>query len=164
MPKMPLILLLALALGACDARTPDADAPANDALPANAIEDATGPEDDGRAALPPETPAVSPADSAIPAAFHGRWGMVPADCGPDASIAKGLMTVNGAMLRFYESVGRPVTIDTPAPDRLSGRFGFTGEGMEWSKDITLTLADNGNAIIRTESDPDTQYRYARCPA
>jgi hypothetical protein len=46
------------------------------------------------------TPTVT-TTSRIPPAFHGRWGLVPADCGPDTGAAKGLLTVTGDMLRFY---------------------------------------------------------------
>lgn len=107
---------------------------------------------------------VAPAPNTIPVAFHGRWGMVPADCGPDASIAKGLLTIDDAQLRFYESVGKPAVVTYPTPSRVEGRFAFTGEGMDWSKDMTLALEGSGDRLVRTEKDPVASYGYKRCPA
>lgn len=100
----------------------------------------------------------------IPQAFQGRWGLVAADCGPDKAAAKGLLTITGGMLRFYESVAKPANLSRPAPERLEGRFSFTGEGMEWSKDMSLGLRDNGATLVRTESDPVASYTYRRCAA
>lgn len=108
--------------------------------------------------------ATSAMDKVIPAAFHGRWGMVPGDCGPDAAIAKGLMVVDGSQLRFYESVGKPAVITNPTPSSIEGRFSFTGEGMEWSKDMVITLEGDGDKLVRVESDPKASYTYSRCPS
>lgn len=96
----------------------------------------------------------------IPLAFRGRWGLIPKDCGTDRAIAKGLMTVTGDMLRFYESVGKPVTVNAPTPASLNGNFAFTGEGMEWTKKITMKL--DGDTLTRTEDDPNASYTYKRC--
>lgn len=108
-----------------------------------------------------DTPAAGPA-SEIPPAFHGRWGLVPGDCGPDASAAKGLLTITGGMLRFYESVGKPARLSRTRPDQLEGRFDFSGEGMDWSKDLTLSL--EGDRLVRREHDPEASYTYSRCRA
>ncbi len=110
------------------------------------------------------TAAGSAADKVIPAAFQGRWGLVPGDCGPDASIAKGLMVVDGKQLRFYESVGKPAVVTNPVPNRMEGRFSFTGEGMDWSKDMVLTLEGDGDRLVRAEKEPKASYSYKRCPA
>ena len=64
--------------------------------------------------LPPSEEAGPPAadnatanDAAtanvIPAAFHGRWGMVPADCTSTRGDDKGLITVDANSIKFYES-------------------------------------------------------------
>lgn len=99
----------------------------------------------------------------IPQPFRGRWGMVAADCGPHKANAKGLLTIGSEILRFYESVGEPVTLERTAPDRVEGSFAFSGEGMEWTKRMTLTLGSNNETLVRTETDPDGSYTYTRCP-
>jgi hypothetical protein len=127
---------------------------------------------EGSETLPPASPgsgqdgsgSTTPAaiTNRIPPAFHGRWGLVPGDCGPDAGAAKGLLTITGDMLRFYESVGKPETLSLTGLGRLEGRFAFSGEGMDWSKALTLSL--EGNKLVRSEHDPEAAYTYTRCPA
>lgn len=107
--------------------------------------------------------APRPAANTIPADFHGRWGMVSGDCGADAGLAKGRLTIDGAQLRFYESVGTPAVVTYPTPNRMQGRFTFSGEGMEWGKDMVLTLQGDGDKLVRTEKDPVASYTYMRCP-
>lgn len=158
------ILVPVLALAACD-KAPKQQATLQNAKIAQesaalnqggaATQDAE-PGAPGGAAKPP-----SPADHNIPVALQGRWAMVPKDCGPDASIAKGLMTIDGKQLRFYESVAKPAVVNYPTPMRMEGRFSFTGEGMEWSKDMALSV--EGDKLIRTEKEPTASYSYARCP-
>lgn len=157
----------ALFLTACD-RTPEHREAVNNAAITDSTPDEAPPPATNNSFSPEDAAngvgAASPAETAIPAAFHGRWGMVPGDCGPDASIAKGLMVVDGAKLRFYESVGKPAVVTNPTPSSMQGRFSFSGEGMEWSKDMVLTLKGDGSILVRTESDPKASYSYNRCPA
>lgn len=159
MPRTAIALTAALLLASCK------DAPEHEAGLDNAAiafeeaqrtSTAQDPGAPGNEGTPP------PALSGIPAAFHGRWGLVAGDCGPDVSVAKGLLTITSDMLRFYESVGKPTRLSHPSPDRLEGRFSFSGEGMEWSKDLTLRV--DGAKLIRNEHDPSASYTYTRCPA
>ncbi len=103
----------------------------------------------------------------IPAQFRGRWGLVPADCGPDKGSAKGLLTIGSEILRFYESVAEPVTLDRTDDRAISGSFAFSGEGMEWTRAMTLTLGTDGETLVRTEAEteagPQGSYTYTRCP-
>jgi len=131
------------------------DAGSNSQSPPPAAANATG--------EPRATGAPRPSANAIPAAFHGRWALVAGDCGPDAGAAKGLLTISGGMLRFYESVGKPVIVTYPTPSRMEGRFSFSGEGMDWSKDMVLKLEGKGDTLIRSERDPAASYTYRRCP-
>ena len=111
---------------------------------------------------PYATAPMTAEDNAIPEAFHGRWGMVAGDCGPDASIAKGLVVITGRMLRFYESVGKPDVVRAPTPNRLEGRFSFSGEGESWEKDMVLEIKGDGGTLIRTEKKPTASFTYKKC--
>ena len=42
--------------------------------------------------------------AAIPATYHGRWGMVDNDCQPGRSDAKGLITIEDRTIKFYEAI------------------------------------------------------------
>ena len=97
---------------------------------------------------------------AIPAAFHGRWGMTPADCMPNRSDNKGLLVVSADGIRFYEALAKPAGELRFTPKSVSGSFAFTGEGQNWKRHEVLELQDH--KLVRTESDPMASYTYARC--
>src|SRR5688500_4994135 len=88
------IALLALALAAC--QQPNDDNIAIDESNAANAEIETLPPDE---TVTNDTTNVLNGNSsesgpvAIPAAFHGRWGMVPADCTSTKGDAKGLITI-----------------------------------------------------------------------
>lgn len=137
-------LAAALALAACN--------------PAPSETDPAGEE----AAAQPQPAAPSPAASApvqqapsltIPAAFHGRWGMVTADCDPARDDAKGLVTISAGEIEYYESVARPARLSESSADRLKGVFAFTGEGMEWKREMTLSLS--GDSLTLDDVGEDT---------
>ena len=108
-----------------------------------------------------------PAHIAIPTAFHGRWGMVPADCTSTQGDAKGLLTITSEMMQFYESRGTPGSIAEQSPTRLVADFDFVGEGMTWQRRMVLDMQDDGRSLVRREYGADAApgaFRYARCDA
>lgn len=113
----------------------------------------------------PEPTAEPTGDVAttIPAAIQGRWGMVPADCTSTRGDAKGLLTVAPTTLTFYESVGT-LALETGRSDTMiRGQFEFTGEGMTWTRDVSLSVA--GDTLTRTErggDEPGGPFAYTRC--
>jgi len=96
----------------------------------------------------------------IPAAFHGRWALTPADCSGARSDTKGLLIISADSLRFYEAQAKPKGDLKLTPKSVSGDFAFTGEGMSWKKYEALELQKN--KLVRTESGPMASYTYARC--
>jgi hypothetical protein len=165
--KTALILTATLALAACDRGHKQQDNLQNAKIQQESGMLAQGgaPAQQGGAPVTPgvpgsTAPSPSPVDNSVPVAFQGRWGMVPKDCGPDAAIAKGLMTVTRKDLRFYESVAKPAVVNYPTPMRMEGRFSFSGEGMDWSKDMVVSV--EGDTLIRTEKDPVVRYTYTKC--
>ena len=151
-----------LVLSACESNDPVADNNAGATLP----DVEKQPPDEMTGAGDPEGKAAQPVDGAnataatIPAALRGRWALAPADCEPGRADAKGLMTVLPNELRFYESRARLVKINDSSSDSVGGDFSFTGEGMTWSRYQSLKL--QGNALVRTETEPVASYTYARC--
>lgn len=112
-------------------------------------------------------PAAQPsAPEAIPAAMQGRWALTEADCAAPRGEATGLLRIGPEELTFYESVGRLDEIEQASEGRIRAEFSFTGEGMTWSRDITLELQDGGQALVRREhgegAAPDP-FRYSKCP-
>jgi hypothetical protein len=150
-----------LVLAACDDGTQSADTTAEDAavdgdLAANSS-----------VAPMPSPPAddATPAPTELPAALHGRWGMVPADCTSTRGDAKGLLTISADKLDFYESVGTLDTIMEAEPTRVRAAFDFEGEGMTWQREIVLDVQDDGATLIRRDYGEDAApgpFRYAKC--
>jgi len=166
---VPIAILAGVAsLVACSGRDPVADN-ANNAAAAPAEVDV----------LPPDESVATPTNelengddedlnvsdasgdtSAIPAAFHGRWGLTPADCMPNRSDAKGLMVVSADNLSFYEARAKPAGDLRFTPKSVSGSFAFSGEGQNWNRHEVLELEKH--MLVRTESAPMQSYTYARC--
>ena len=147
-----------LALAACgDSKTNEPDNPATPGadMPAPA---APTPADNSTA--PTETTG-----SGIPIALQGRWGMVPADCTSTRGDAKGLLTIDGKTLEFYESVGTLGEVKEQSDTRLRATFAFTGEGMSWSRDEVLDVQDDGKTLVRREYGEDASpgpFKYSKC--
>src|SRR3546814_15417418 len=110
MKTFPLITgaVLAIALSACSGgkRAPE-PAASSDA----------GAEAAGASTSPASTAEV---EHSIPESLRGRWGLVPTDCTSTQGDAKGLLTVSGDTLTFYESAEDHGTITTRGTDRESG--------------------------------------------
>lgn len=152
------------------------------ALPALALAACGNPADEGEAppaseeAMPVEPDGgigdgAAPLDAAggtgIPAALHGRWGLVAADCTSTRGDAKGLIEVDDRSVTFYES---RATLDEVAErdgDSIRATFDFTGEGMEWTRDMALASAGGGAELVRTEYGEGAMpepLRYTQCPS
>lgn len=113
----------------------------------------------------PVVAAPQAAASGIPAALQGRWGLVPADCEPGRSDAKGLLEVDSESLEFYESVGQLGAVSGRTAHSISANFAFTGEGMEWTREMELAIGDGGETMVRREVGEgamDGPLAYARC--
>ena len=160
-------LTLALAIAACqqqpagDTATADAE---GTAPPAAMPSDAAPPAADAPSPTPTASPTGIPATT-IPASLQGRWGMVPADCTSTRGDAKGLLGISATTLTFYESVARLGSIKNRTETFIQAEFSFTGEGMEWSREESLTV--KGDTLTRTETGGDEPesagpFTYTRC--
>lgn len=143
-----LVLALVLALPACSGGDDPADR-ASETVAAS--EAATAPA------------AATPTIAAIPAALHGRWGLVAGDCISTRGDAKGLLTIDAGSLRFYESEGRIGEVTEAGPQRMRASFTMQGEGMEWVREMTLEA--DGNNLKRREFGSGAVaegFVYTRC--
>lgn len=116
-------------------------------------------------ATPPAASGTAETVTAIPAALQGRWGMVPADCTSTRGDAKGLLTIDGKTLQFYESVGTLGQVKEHSDTHLRAVFAFTGEGMSWTREEMLDVKDNGKTLVRQEYGEDAQpgpLQYSKC--
>lgn len=159
---LPTIAMLALALVGCSGESQSPTPSGTAETEAFSV----APEATLSSAPPPALePSEGPIVREIPLALRGRWGLVPADCTSTRGDAKGLLIIGTTDMRFYESVGTLVTATSPDPARLRGTFAFTGEGMEWSRDVSLHASSGGGSLdfSDTGSDsPPSRRTYTRC--
>lgn len=120
-------------------------------------------EDQQNALVPVAAPSPSPV-AGIPAGFQGRWGLTDSDCEAGRADAKGLMTIAGDKLSFYESRGTATAIKAIAATTLTFALPMSGEGQTWNEATTLTLLDEGKTLQRQVANPAGAFRYSRCPA
>lgn len=116
-------------------------------------------------AEPLPTASASPLATAIPAALHGRWGLVPADCTSTRGDAKGLIEITDKQIKFYESRATLATVAESADTRLVADFAFSGEGQTWQRRMTLEAQDEGRTLVRSETGADAlpePLRYQKC--
>lgn len=138
-----------------------------------APENATSTDAEAQAPMPVEPdsgigdtagPLPAPADGSIPAALHGRWGLVPADCTSTRGDAKGLLTIGPRDLKFYESRGVLDQVQPPKAGEFQASYAFTGEGMEWSREIAFARGPDDNTLILRETGENAEppLTYTRC--
>lgn len=111
------------------------------------------------------TPTPTPLPTEIPADYQGRWGLTAADCTADRA-TEGLLEITANELRFYESVGTLESVAGATGGRFRGEFAFTGEGMEWEREVVLDLRNGGDVLVRREFGGDVEplpTNYTRCP-
>lgn len=153
-----LSVVLTLALAGCQ----QADSEMTTADTEGTVAPSTVPAADTASPAPTAAPTGAVA-TAIPAALHGRWGMVPADCTSTRGDAKGLLTIAPTTLTFYESVGRLGTVRSSSDTALRADYAFTGEGMNWTRDVELSVS--GDTMTRTDrggDEPGGPFTYTRC--
>lgn len=117
--------------------------------------------------LPAPTATPSIAARVIPVAMQGRWGLVPGDCTSTRGDAKGLLLVEPTGLKFYESMAQLGAVAERSNNKIRATYAFTGEGMDWSRDMALELGNDGNRLVRREFGAEAiavPLSYTRCPA
>ena len=161
MKRTSFVLPALIAQAACDNGTQSADITTEEA----AVDGDLAENSSVAPTSSPPADSATPAPTEIPASIRGRWGLVPADCDPTRDDAKGLLTITGGQLEFYESVGTLDTIMEAEPTRMRAAFDFEGEGMTWEREVVLDVQDQGATLIRREYGDDAApgpFRYAKC--
>jgi hypothetical protein len=91
----------------------------------------------------------------VPRQFRGDWGYPGVPCKTEVALR-----IDGKILWFDEYHGEALQVIRRSSRAISASLAFSGEGHEWSGDVTLTLSRSGNElVIRPERDSS---RYIRC--
>ena len=127
----------------------------------------------GQSAITPEAAAKATAvarDTPLeititqfPKAYFGRWGMTANDCAWGASDAKGLLSIQGSLVKFYESTGMMRNGKRETLNSVSSDFDMTGEGQKWQTHVRYRLAENRQQLVRQDTGEPNEYVYMRCP-
>lgn len=99
----------------------------------------------------------------FPASYFGRWGMTTGDCDPAASDAKGLISVQGSLVKFYESVATMTSGKRETLHSVSGEFQVLGEGQKWKTSTRYRLSEDRQKLTRQDAGIDSPIAYSRCP-
>lgn len=166
MKRICSVALLALALAACQ-QAGDENIAIDESNTAGADIEILPPDEtvtngDNVGMSVPPNPVPPEEAGGIPAAFHGRWGMTPADCTSTRGDAKGLIAIDAGSIKFFESKGILTKVTLDAPENFTGTFAFTGEGQSWTNSQNLKLTGSSNTLIRSETDVAQSYSYKRC--
>jgi len=161
------LALLPLALAACQqSGEPDDDMAKADtegtAVPSG-THSSPAPSPTGSETATPAPSPTEPDGNTIPVALQGRWGIVPADCSSTRVDAKGLLTIGATTLKFYESVGRLGAIKERSDRSIRADYAFTGEGMNWTRDVALSV--DGTKLTRLDrggDEPGGPFTYTKC--
>jgi hypothetical protein len=99
----------------------------------------------------------------FPKAYFGRWGMTVNDCAWGASDAKGLLSIQGSLVKFYESTGTMRNGKRETLNSVSSDFEMVGEGQKWQTHVRYRLVDDRQQLIRQDAGDAQEYVYQRCP-
>ena len=169
----PFALLAVASAAACRPSASDQNIIIDNNVAANADIETLPPDESSAANIAngavPAVAAEQVRVTAIPAAFHGRWGMVEGDCTSTRGDAKGLMVIGRDSIRFYESVAKPAQLTLVGDRRIDGNYTATGEGQTWTMLMQLALSADGNSLTRTVDEGDSapspggnRFTYRRC--
>ncbi|WP_428631905.1 hypothetical protein [Sphingopyxis sp.] len=115
---------------------------------------------------PPKPEAETVGDgTAIPPTIRGRWALDAADCPKKPGTDLTALTIDAANLRFHESHGELARVRERDASRIVADFKFSGEGMEWERQMILDAQDGGKTLIRRdygEGAAAGPMRYTRC--
>lgn len=100
--------------------------------------------------------------SALPPAFEGRWGMKPEDCDIARSDTRGLLSVTGSKLTFYDAAATATVIGGSSRYKVVADLALSDRGRKWQRRDTFELTNAGTVLQRTEQDTGKTYRYEHC--
>ena len=109
--------------------------------------------------------ADAPLDITItqfPKSYFGRWGRTQGDCAMGTTAATGLVSVQGSLVKFFESVATMRDGKRESLTSMSAHFDMVGEGQEWESHTRYRLSDDRNRLTREDLATGEKTVYDRC--
>ena len=142
------VIILGSTLGSC--------------LPTSKSDDSSKQTEQNSAELTDDAP-LEIAIMQFPASYFGQWGLTPGDCKIGASDAKGLISVQGSLVKFYEATATIRNGKRESLTSVSGNFDFVGEGQKWQTRSRYQLRNDKQQLTRHDIGTAEKYVYSRCP-
>lgn len=99
----------------------------------------------------------------FPGGYQSRWARTAAACGEDPETSIDVMSLQGKLVKFHESIGTMVQGKRMTSKTMEGEFEFVREGEKWTKSMAFQLSEDRQQLVRTDVGDNTRTRYVRCP-
>ncbi len=119
-------------------------------------------ESSGQSGLEPDVP-LEIAISYFPGAYQGRWATTVAGCADDPEYSPEMISLQGQLLKSYESVGTMRAGKRQTSKTMEAEFEFIGEGAKWNKTVAFELSEDRSRLTKTDKGDGTAIRYVQCP-
>ena len=109
--------------------------------------------------------ADAPLDITItqfPKSYFGRWGVSPSDCAMGESGGSGLISVQGSLVKFAESIATMRDGKRESLTSMSAYFDVVGEGREWETHTRYRLSKDRQKLTRQDFGSNEKQVYQRC--
>lgn len=101
--------------------------------------------------------------SHFPGGYQGRWATTAAGCADDPANSQQMISLQGQLLKSYESVGTMRAGKRQTSKTMEAEFEFIGEGAKWNKTIAFELSEDRSRLTKTDKGDGTSTRYVQCP-
>jgi hypothetical protein len=101
--------------------------------------------------------------SQFPGGYQGRWAISPAGCSDDPENSERLMSLQGQLVKFHESIGTMMAGKRQTSRTMEAEFEFVGKGEKWTKPIAFEMSADRKWLTRTDKDDGRRYQYVQCP-
>ena len=101
--------------------------------------------------------------SYFPGAYQGRWATTAAGCAEDPENSRQMISLQGQLLKSYESVGTMRAGKRQTSKTMEAEFEFIGEGTKWNKTVAFELSEDRSRLTKTDKGDGAAIRYVQCP-
>lgn len=99
----------------------------------------------------------------FPKSYFGRWGLSQSDCATGETGGSGLISVQGSLVKFHESLATMRDGKRESLTSMSAYFDVTGEGRSWDTHTRYRLSKDRKQLTREDLATREKYAYERCP-
>ena len=100
--------------------------------------------------------------SQFPKSFFGRWGLTQGDCAMGTTAATGLISVQGSLVKFHESIATMRDGKRESTTSMSAHFDVVGEDEKWVAHTRYRLSDARQQLTREDLATGEKQAYERC--